>query len=89
MKAIIQNPVVDFLAFCAFFIGFGLLARVVPWLQWAYVGFNALIFLAVLFGVFVAIYNTIKNPPPPAPFAPTSPAPVKPVATAISTPTVT
>jgi len=61
MKTILANATVDFIIFCVFFIGFGLLARFVPELEWAYVGFNILLFLGILGGVIVALYNGITG----------------------------
>ncbi len=59
-KTFLQNPIVEFVIFCAIFISIGCLANVFNWMYWPSIGFYGLVFISVIFGVIVALYNGIK-----------------------------
>jgi len=61
MKNLLSNPIFDFVAFAAIFIGIEALANFIPWLQWPVLGLNAMLFLAIVSGIVVALYNGIKG----------------------------
>jgi len=61
MKNLLSNPIVDFIIFAGIFLGIEFLANYIPWLQWPVLGLNAMLFLAILAGVVVALYNGIKG----------------------------